>query len=77
MKPSIKYIFVLKPKSLKGSFVPKGIPIGFQMAEKNANKHTTQTHIFVFILVEIINLVTDRRCLNIHRISKLLLRNYI
>ena len=44
--------------------MPKDSPIGFQMAEKNANRHTdtqtdsyrhtdTQTHIFVFIYVEI------------------------
>ena len=41
----------------KSTFVPKGIPIGFQMAEKNGkNKDThtqTHTHIFVFIYVEI------------------------
>ena len=30
----------------KVNFVPKGSPIGFERAEKNANK---QTHIFVFI----------------------------
>ena len=38
----------------KGNFVPKGIPIGFEMAEKKVytqtHKHThRQTDIFVFI----------------------------
>ena len=34
--------------------MPKGFPIGLEMAEKNVNKQTDrQTNIFEFILVEI------------------------
>ena len=47
MKPSIKNSFVVEPfLGQKATFVPKDIPIGFQMAEKNPNKqtNTTQTH---------------------------------
>ena len=36
---------------LKGIFVPKGIPIGFQMDEKNTNTQTNKhRNIFVFSL---------------------------
>ena len=36
----------------KSNFVPKGFPIGFQMAEKNANKQTdTHTHIHFRIYI--------------------------
>ena len=42
MKPSIKFIFRVRIISRsKGTFVPKSIPIVFQMAEKNAK---TRTH---------------------------------
>ena len=34
----------------KGNFMPKGIPIGFDMAEKNVNSQTNKH--FVFILVD-------------------------
>ena len=62
MKPSIKNIFVLEPfRSRKAHLCQKGIPIGFQMAEKNGKLQThthtnTHTHIFVFIYVEIFSI---------------------
>ena len=38
----------------KSNVVPKGVPIGFEIAEKNANKHTNkQTIIFVFVEIVI------------------------
>ena len=50
MKAHIKDIFCVKTfPGLKSNCVPKGVPIGFEMAEKNAktqtHKHThTNTH---------------------------------
>ena len=41
-------------KGANSSFVPKAIPIGFEMTEKNVNKQTNgQTNIFVLMYVEI------------------------
>ena len=40
----------------KGNFVPKGVPVGFEMAEKNAYKHThrqTHTHTLAALVVQI------------------------
>ena len=45
-----KYFCVRTFSRLKSNFVPKGIPIGFQMAEKNANTDTqTNTHFGIYI----------------------------
>ena len=51
MKPPIKYVFCARTfTGPKSSFVTNGIPIGFEMAEKNVNRQTDrQTDIFVFI----------------------------
>ena len=47
MKPPINNIFCVKTfKGLKSSFVPDGIPIGFEMAEKKLHEQTgRQTNI--------------------------------
>ena len=37
---------LLRPKS---TFVPKGIPIGFQMAEKKRENTNTHTHFRIYI----------------------------
>ena len=54
MKPPNKNIFALEP-SLEQNFVPNGILIGFEMADKQIGVQTDgQTDIFVFIIVEIL-----------------------
>ena len=47
LKQIIKFFFIFRtvPGAI-GKFVPKGFPIGFEMAEKNLNR---QTDNFVFI----------------------------
>ena len=50
MGKTIKYCCFRTFPRAESNFVPKGIPIGFEMPEKNVYK---QTDIFVFMLVEI------------------------
>ena len=52
MMPSIKKHFCVKPfPGAKRNFVPKGIPIGFEMAEKTMNKQTDK-HFRIYISKE-------------------------
>ena len=50
----MKYYCLRTHSGPKSNFMPKGIPIGFQMAEKNANTQTqtdrqTDTHFRIYI----------------------------
>ena len=64
MKPSIKKYFCVKtPTASKSSFVPKGYPIDFEMAEKNANSQThTQTHTQMFISTTLVIHNINKSC---------------